>query len=88
MDGFIASFKPGNGAISIQEPMTLDDESGEVTTAIISTYGGTTHTLVETKGYRAVLMPGYRTIDHEDPIQRYLPPITLEAIDHCVSNQN
>ncbi|KAL8648581.1 MAG: hypothetical protein Q9226_005933, partial [Calogaya cf. arnoldii] len=77
-----------NGAVSVQEPQTLRDEHGEVVTAIIRTYGDTTHTLVEKSRYRGIFMPGYRPVDLEDPIQKYLPKISLEAIDHCVGNQN
>ncbi|KAL8777567.1 MAG: hypothetical protein Q9213_007803 [Squamulea squamosa] len=77
-----------NGAISVQEPTTLRDEFGEVVTAIIRTYGDTTHTLVGKDGYEGVFMPGYRTINQEDPIQKYLPRISLGAIDHCVGNQD
>ncbi len=77
-----------NGAISVQEPTTLKDDLGEVTTASISTYGDTTHTLVETTNYKGTFLPGYRAIETEDPIQKYLPPVTFEAIDHCVGNQD
>ncbi|KAL8916173.1 MAG: hypothetical protein Q9172_006420 [Xanthocarpia lactea] len=76
------------GALSVQEPTTLRDEDGEVTTAIIRTYGDTTHTLIEKSGYKGVFMPGYCTTSHEDPIQKYLPHISLEVIDHCVGNQD
>lgn len=77
-----------NEAVSVQEPRTLRDEDGEVITAIIRTYGDTTHTLVEKSRYQGVFMPGFRTVDQEDPIQKYLPRITLAAIDHCVGNQD
>ncbi|KAL8901697.1 MAG: hypothetical protein Q9207_005066 [Kuettlingeria erythrocarpa] len=77
-----------NGAISVQEPTTLKDDLGEVTTASISTYGDTTHTLVEKTNYKGTFLPGYRAIEIEDPIHKYLPPVTLEAIDHCVGNQD
>lgn len=74
--------------VSVQEPRTLRDEHGEVITAIIRTYGDTTHTLVEKSRYQGIFMPGFRTVDQEDPIQKFLPKITLEAIDHCVGNQD
>ncbi|KAL8765651.1 MAG: hypothetical protein Q9209_007331 [Squamulea sp. 1 TL-2023] len=75
------------GAISVQKPTTLHDEFGEVVTAIIQTYGNTTHMLIGKNGYKGAFMPGYRTVNQEDPIQKYLPQISLEAIDHCVGNQ-
>ncbi|KAL8707039.1 MAG: hypothetical protein Q9225_007860 [Loekoesia sp. 1 TL-2023] len=76
------------GAGNVQEPLIMRDEFGEVTTAIIKTYGDTTHTLIEKNGYRGFFMPGYRPIESEDPIQKYLPKISYEAIDHCVGNQD
>ncbi|KAI4136079.1 MAG: hypothetical protein LQ341_005813 [Variospora aurantia] len=75
------------GATSVQEPLTFKDNFGEVTTAIIKTYGDTTHTLVEKHNYRGVFLPGYQPFDQDDPIQKYLPPISFQAIDHCVGNQ-
>lgn len=77
-----------NGAVTVQEPRTLRDKHGEVTTAIIRTYGDTTHTLVEKSRYQGMFMPGFCTVDLEDPVQKYLPKISLEAIDHCVGNQD
>ncbi|KAL8687681.1 MAG: hypothetical protein Q9218_006214 [Villophora microphyllina] len=75
------------GAISVREPMTIQDEYGSVTTAIIKTYGDTTHTLVE-KDYHGIFMPGYQTVNSIDTIEMFLPRITFEAIDHCVGNQD
>ncbi|KAI4107158.1 MAG: hypothetical protein LQ345_007155 [Seirophora villosa] len=75
------------GATSVQEPLTLKDDFGEVTTAIIKTYGDTTHTLVEKTNYRGAFLPGYQPFEHDDPIQKYLPAVSFEAIDHCVGNQ-
>jgi len=76
------------GAVGVQKPTTLRSKSdGEIVTAIVTTYGDTTHTLVERSGYRGVFMPGYQAMKILDPIARYLPSIPLEAIDHCVGNQ-
>lgn len=82
-DGAVAK-----GAISIQEPLSIFDEHGEVTIAIIKTYGDTTHTLVDRSRYHGVFLPGYRTSNLEDPLQDYLPSIPIEVIDHCVGNQD
>jgi len=35
-----------------------------------------------------VFLPGYRPTVAADPIDAYLPKIELEAIDHCVGNQD
>ena len=72
----------GKGAVSVQEPR---NRSG-ITTAVIGTYGDTTHTLLNRKDQR-VFMPGYRNAVKNDPMARYLPKIPLEIIDHCVGNQ-
>ncbi|KAE8449734.1 4-hydroxyphenylpyruvate dioxygenase [Mollisiaceae sp. DMI_Dod_QoI] len=78
------------GAVSVQPPRTLSDENGSVTTAIIRTYGDTTHTLISRDTYSGIFLPGYKSIPSSkvDPLQRLLPTVTLEAIDHCVGNQD
>jgi 4-hydroxyphenylpyruvate dioxygenase len=77
-------------AISVQAPRTTHDESGSVTTAIIRTYGDTTHTLISRNSYDGIFLPGYRALPtHKvDPLQFILPKVSLEAIDHCVGNQD
>lgn len=81
------------GGVVVQEPMTLDGEKGEgsVKTAIIRTYGETTHTLLSRRGYSGVFMPGYKSATElmkNDPLNAFLPSIKLEAVDHCVGNQD
>jgi len=77
-------------AVSVQAPRTTHDKNGSVTTAIIRTYGDTTHTLISRNSYQGVFLPGYKSIPiHKlDPLQKLLPVVTLEAIDHCVGNQD
>ena len=78
------------GAKSVQPPKVISDKvDGEVVTAVIQTYGDTTHTLIERSGYHGAFLPGYRATGKvEDPLMKLLPPIKLEAIDHCVGNQD
>jgi 4-hydroxyphenylpyruvate dioxygenase len=78
------------GATSIKAPNTLHDgKLGYVKTATIQTYGETTHTLIERQNYRGVFFPGFRLEPNtKDPLNLILPPVTLEAIDHCVGNQD
>ena len=77
------------GAGNVQEPTILSDKiDGQVVTAVIKTYGDTTHTLVQRNDYKGVFLPGYRAITVEDPVARLLPKVTLEAVDHCVGNQD
>lgn len=77
------------GATSVQEPLSVyDQRDGEIVTAVIKTYGDTTHTLVERSRYHGLFMPGYRAIQKQDPLADHLPHVSLEAIDHCVGNQD
>ncbi|KAF7877109.1 uncharacterized protein EAF02_008329 [Botrytis sinoallii] len=78
------------GAVGVQKPIKGKDEDGDVTTAIIRTYGDTTHTLISRSNYTGVFLPGYRAIpaSKHDPLNALLPSIPLEAIDHCVGNQD
>ncbi|EGX46645.1 hypothetical protein TWF173_010648 [Orbilia oligospora] len=78
-----------NGAIPVTPPKrTEDTEFGSVVTATIQTYGETTHTLIDRSSYTGSFMPGYRASTVEDPLSGLLPGIELEAIDHCVGNQD
>ena len=77
----------GQGAVSIRKPAVLSDKNGEVKTAVIKTYGDTTHTLVERSRYHGAFLPGFRAVTAEDPLSKMLPQVPIEAIDHCVGNQ-
>jgi 4-hydroxyphenylpyruvate dioxygenase len=70
------------GAVSVEEPKTLQDENGEVRVASIKTYGDTIHTFVERKNYQGVFLPGYKPRKSTYPAQS----IGLKYIDHCVGN--
>ncbi|KAF4633254.1 hypothetical protein G7Y89_g4867 [Cudoniella acicularis] len=78
------------GAVSVQPPRKQKDQDGSVVTAIIRTYGDTTHTLISRDSYHGVFLPGYKPTPaaKADPLQKLLPTIPLEAIDHCVGNQD
>lgn len=78
-----------NGAKSVSKPRVLEDEHGHVKVATIQTYGQTTHTLIERGHYHGAFMPGYRLEQNaEDPVEKFLPSVKLERIDHCVGNQD
>lgn len=80
-----------SGAHAVQAPLDEgeDEDEGGVTTARIRTYGDTTHTFIQRRGYRGAFLPGYRAAKlPDDPINALLPAIELEAIDHCVGNQD
>lgn len=77
------------GAGSVTGPTIIKDKmDGEILTATIKTYGDTTHTLVDRSQYNGIFLPGYRAVFERDPLNDYFPSIELEAIDHCVGNQD
>lgn len=77
------------GAAVVRAPNTVSNGSdGSVRFATIKTYGDTTHTLIQKLDYSGVFLPGYRAETSIDPVSRFLPKIDLEAIDHCVGNQD
>ena len=77
------------GAVSVHEPRKLTDGGdGQVLSATIKTFGDTTHTLVNCSQYSGSFLPGYRAVTTVDPINRLLPSVPLEFIDHCVGNQD
>jgi 4-hydroxyphenylpyruvate dioxygenase len=75
------------GAKSVKEPVTLSDEFGSIVMATVQTYGDTTHTFVERKNYTGKFLPGYKSIEEEDPFEKLSPAVGLSFIDHCVGNQ-
>lgn len=77
------------GAVVVRAPHTQSAGSdGAVRLATIQTYGDTTHTLIQKLDYTGTFLPGYRSETAVDPAARFLPQIDLEAIDHCVGNQD
>ncbi|KAL5600988.1 hypothetical protein BROUX41_005819 [Berkeleyomyces rouxiae] len=79
-------------AVSVQPPTkNVDAGHGSVTTAIIRTYGDTTHTLISRSGYTGPFMPGFRAVEPKPATAlgaAMLPEVVLERIDHCVGNQS
>ncbi|KAI0837360.1 putative 4-hydroxyphenylpyruvate dioxygenase [Hypoxylon sp. FL0890] len=76
------------GASPVQPPLLLcDKQDGDVLTAVIRTYGDTTHTLISRRNYPGVFMPGFQA-KSPPPSSVVLPPVNLARIDHCVGNQS
>ncbi|KAK3344036.1 Glyoxalase/Bleomycin resistance protein/Dihydroxybiphenyl dioxygenase [Lasiosphaeria hispida] len=78
------------GADSVQEPTTFHDKQkalGHVRTAVIRTYGDTTHTLISRTHYTGPFLPGFRA-SAPSPATVPLPAAPLQRIDHCVGNQD
>jgi 4-hydroxyphenylpyruvate dioxygenase len=76
------------GAIALQEPKSSSDQYGFVVTAVIKTFGETTHTFIDRRNYFGTFFPGFKAVQGTDPIQQYLPVIDLGEIDHCVGNHD
>jgi 4-hydroxyphenylpyruvate dioxygenase len=76
------------GATGVQEPTSISDKYGFVVTAVIKTFGETTHTFIDRRNYSGSFFPGFKAVEETDPIQQYLPVIDLGEIDHCVGNHN
>jgi len=55
--------------------------------ATVQTYGDTTHTLIQRKGYSGLFLPGYEAPLHEDALLPGLPEAGIYFIDHVVGNQ-
>ncbi|KJZ80278.1 4-hydroxyphenylpyruvate dioxygenase [Hirsutella minnesotensis 3608] len=76
------------GAVAVQGPQVLRDaEHGSVVTAVINTYGDTTHTLINRSSYSGPFLPGFR-VAKKSTGSVTLPDINLARIDHCVGNQD
>lgn len=75
-------------AESVQEPTEHHDKQhGSVRTAVIRTYGDTTHTLISRQSYAGSFLPGFRAASPA-PSSVQAPPTNLVRIDHCVGNQD
>ncbi|KAI1799333.1 4-hydroxyphenylpyruvate dioxygenase [Daldinia bambusicola] len=76
------------GAVSVQPPtLQLDKQHGDVLTAVIRTYGDTTHTLISRGNYKGPFLPGFQARS-SPPSSTSLPRVNLARIDHCVGNQS
>ncbi|KAJ4316863.1 hypothetical protein N0V84_007655 [Fusarium piperis] len=76
------------GAVAVQDPLvTKDKEHGSVSTAVICTYGDTTHTLISRQNYTGPFLPGFRAVNKKTATVS-MPDVPLARIDHCVGNQS
>lgn len=87
--------------VGVQPPAQIHDKlyGGSVTTAVIRTYGDTTHTLLNRGDYKGPFLPGFRAVAPPKaapagtatfkPVVMAPPPaVGLQRIDHCVGNQD
>ncbi|KAF2352342.1 Glyoxalase/fosfomycin resistance/dioxygenase domain [Trinorchestia longiramus] len=76
------------GAQIVRNIWEEKDDCGVVHFAQIKTYGDTTHTLVDRRGYNGLFLPGFKKpLIKEDKLLKQLPPIGLNFVDHVVGNQ-
>ncbi|KAK9480410.1 Glyoxalase/Bleomycin resistance protein/Dihydroxybiphenyl dioxygenase [Lipomyces japonicus] len=77
-----------NGAHTVMKPVSQSDEHGKVVMATVATFGDVTHTFVQRDEYKGTFLPGYQSIEQDDPLNQVLNPVEFAAIDHTVANQN
>ncbi|HEX6182024.1 MAG TPA: 4-hydroxyphenylpyruvate dioxygenase, partial [Chitinophagaceae bacterium] len=71
------------GGRSYMKPARSQDESGEVITSGIHTYGDTVHLFIERKNYNGVFLPGFKAWDNP---HFKMADTGLQYVDHCVGN--
>ncbi|MEL7835114.1 4-hydroxyphenylpyruvate dioxygenase [Fodinibius sp. Rm-B-1B1-1] len=71
------------GATGVEEPYSMEDETGSIRKAAIATYGDTIHTLINRADYDGIFMPGFE--EAESPLQN-VKPVGIQYVDHCVGN--
>ncbi|KAK9452627.1 Glyoxalase/Bleomycin resistance protein/Dihydroxybiphenyl dioxygenase [Dipodascopsis uninucleata] len=76
-----------HGAESLMGLTAESDSNGTIVTARVKAYGDVVHTLVDTSKYNGPFLPGYIMVENDDPLNKWLPPVDFEAIDHTVGNQ-
>lgn len=72
------------GAEVVADPVSVDGDTGSVTTAAIATYGQTRHVFVDRTGWHGGWGPGFS--DDRLPPHPVGPPVATTAIDHVVGN--
>jgi len=86
LDGIMLKCKE-QGVKVVRDAWEESDEGGTVRFAMVQTYGDTTHTFVERKGYKGLFLPGFKAPLFADALLPLLPSIGLYFIDHVVGNQ-
>jgi 4-hydroxyphenylpyruvate dioxygenase len=67
-----------NGAVSIMEPTTFEDESGVIIKATIRAVGDTVHSLIQRDGYDGAFLPNYSALP--SPLPK--TPSRFSIVDH------
>jgi 4-hydroxyphenylpyruvate dioxygenase len=74
------------GAIILEQPHDVTDESGTVRIAAIAAYGDTRHTLVDRSRYAGPYLPGYIARTSTYVNREGAPKRLFQAVDHVVGN--
>lgn len=75
------------GAVSVQPPKTLKDDTGRI--VIAKLMGHKTDcviTLVDRTSYTGTFMPGFKQCPFDEPFNKHFPRSSLLKIDHIVQN--
>ncbi|XP_063624637.1 4-hydroxyphenylpyruvate dioxygenase-like [Cydia splendana] len=83
---YILSYAKKQGAVVVKDLWEERDAFGVVRMAVLKTYGDNTHTLVDRTNYKGPFLPGYQLLQ-QDPINKFLPKVEINFIDHVVGNQ-
>ncbi|XP_023333194.1 4-hydroxyphenylpyruvate dioxygenase isoform X2 [Eurytemora carolleeae] len=86
LDGIMEKCE-AKGVKIVRDIWEESDEGGKVRFATVQTYGDTTHTFVERKGYTGLFLPGYKPPLNEDVLLATLPKAGIYFVDHVVGNQ-
>ncbi len=70
------------GAVAVEAPHTISDETGTIRKAAIKTYGDVIHTFINRSEYNGIFLPGYAA--KESTLKS--SSVGIQFVDHCVGN--
>ncbi len=70
------------GAVAVEAPHTISDETGTIRKAAIKTYGDVIHSFINRSEYNGIFLPGYAA--KESTLKS--SSVGIQFVDHCVGN--
>ena len=70
------------GAVAVEAPHSISDETGTIRKAAIKTYGDVIHTFINRSEYNGIFLPGYAA--KESTLKS--SSVGIQFVDHCVGN--
>ncbi len=70
------------GAVAVEAPHSISDETGTIRKAAIKTYGDVIHTFINRSEYNGIFLPGYAA--KESALKS--SSVGIQFVDHCVGN--